>query len=117
LERAPRSARILDGGAAFFSVLLPWLFLYGYRRLVGVNLSFEKLLRLGPIRYEYGDITRMRFPTAPSAVLLPQRRHLAPVSVDLTRVGRRHRKDVVHEFDGDQYDGSPISEMFERQND
>ena len=40
---------------------LPWLFLYGYRNLVGINLEFGRTIRRGPIRYEHGDITRSRF--------------------------------------------------------
>lgn len=61
LERTTRSARILDAGAMPYSVLLPWLFLYGYKNLIGIGLSYERPVRLGPIRYEWGDITRMRF--------------------------------------------------------
>jgi SAM-dependent methyltransferase len=47
-----------------YSVLLPWLSLYGYRNLIGINLTFGKKVRRGPIRYEYGDITKTRFPAA-----------------------------------------------------
>ena len=61
LERTGPSARILDAGAEVFSVILPWLFLYGYRNLVGINLTFDRTIRRGPIRYERGDLTRSRF--------------------------------------------------------
>ena len=60
----PRSARILDAGAEFYSNVLPALFVYGYRELYGMNLSFADPARRGPIRYLPGDITRTGFPDA-----------------------------------------------------
>jgi len=36
LANTKPGARILDAGAELYSVILPWLFLYGYRRLEGV---------------------------------------------------------------------------------
>ena len=60
-ETTPR-ARILDAGAEMYSVILPWLFLYGYSRLDGINLVFGDPVRRGPIRYEYGDITHTTYP-------------------------------------------------------
>lgn len=62
LAHTPTSARILDAGAEYYSNVLPALFLYGYRDLYGVNLSFTDLIRRGPIRYLPGDITRTQFP-------------------------------------------------------
>ena len=56
------SARILDAGAEFYSNVLPALFLYGYRDLYGVNLSFTDAARRGPIRYVRGDLTHTSFP-------------------------------------------------------
>lgn len=41
LQTTRTSATVLDAGAALGSMILPWLFLYGYRSLVGVNLQFE----------------------------------------------------------------------------
>jgi len=57
-----RSARILDAGAEFYSNVLPILFLYGYRDLFAVNLSFTDTARRGPIRYIPGDLTHTPFP-------------------------------------------------------
>src|SRR5579872_1527662 len=37
--RFPRSARILDAGAEFYSNVLPALFVYGFRHLYAINLS------------------------------------------------------------------------------
>lgn len=60
--RFPRSARILDAGAEFYSNVLPALFVYGFSNLYAINLSFADPARRGPIRYLPGDITRTGFP-------------------------------------------------------
>jgi len=62
LARSPASARVLDAGAEFYSNVLPALFLYGYRDLYGINLSFTDPARRGSIRYLPGDLTRTPFP-------------------------------------------------------
>lgn len=62
LANTNRSARILDAGAEIYSNVLPALFLYGYRELYGVNLTFTDPTRRGPIRYIPGDLTRTPFP-------------------------------------------------------
>jgi hypothetical protein len=61
LARTDRDSRILDAGAETYSVLLPWLALYGYRDLTGVNLVFHRQRRMGPIVLEYGDITNTNY--------------------------------------------------------
>lgn len=61
LDHTDPSAAVLDAGAEYYSPLLPSLFLYGYRNLVGINLAFHKVVRRGPIRYEPGDLTKTRF--------------------------------------------------------
>lgn len=61
LQATQPTAAVLDAGAALGSMILPWLFLYGYRNLIGVNLQFDRTVKRGPIRYEHGDITRSRF--------------------------------------------------------
>ena len=55
------AARILDAGAEFYSNVLPTLFLYGYRALYGINLSFADPARRGPIHYLRDDIVRTQF--------------------------------------------------------
>lgn len=62
VSTTPRSAYVLDAGAEFYSNVLPALFVYGYRHLYGMNLSFRDPARRGPIRYLPGDITRTGFP-------------------------------------------------------
>jgi SAM-dependent methyltransferase len=61
LQRTNRKAKILDAGGELYSVILPWLFLYGYKHLQCINLVFDRPYKRGPIRYEYGDITQTRF--------------------------------------------------------
>ena len=61
LQSQDKHSHILDAGAESYSVILPWLFLYGFKRLTGINLTFQRPLRRGWIKYQYGDITRTRF--------------------------------------------------------
>ncbi|MGE5184004.1 MAG: class I SAM-dependent methyltransferase [Acidobacteriota bacterium] len=61
LGRTQPAARVLDAGAATYSVILPWLAAYGYQDLTGNNLLFGKPIKVGPITYEQGDITKLRF--------------------------------------------------------
>jgi SAM-dependent methyltransferase len=58
LAQTGPNARVLDAGAEIYSNVLPALFLYGYRDLHGINLSFTAPTRRGPIRYIPGDLTR-----------------------------------------------------------
>jgi SAM-dependent methyltransferase len=64
LRHTGTGARVLDAGAARYSPILPWLYLYGLRRLVGVNLEFSRIHTHGQVRYEPGDITVMEFADA-----------------------------------------------------
>src|SRR5580658_5596279 len=58
----PKSSRVLDAGAEFYSNVLPALFVSGFRDLHGINLSFTDRARRGPIQYLHGDITQAPFP-------------------------------------------------------
>ena len=62
LDRTDKNAAILEVGAPRYSVMLRWLYLFGYRDLCGIDLVFEKPIRHGPIRYQYGDLTATGFP-------------------------------------------------------
>ncbi len=62
LAHTQPGARILDAGAEIYSNVLPALFLYGYRDLHGINLTFTAPARRGPIRYIPGDLTRTPYP-------------------------------------------------------
>ncbi len=62
LSHTNYEAKILDAGAEIYSVILPWLYLYGYRNLQGINLVFNREIQRGPITYNYGNITQTDFP-------------------------------------------------------
>jgi SAM-dependent methyltransferase len=64
LTNTKPGARILDAGAEIYSNVLPALFLYGYRDLHGINLSFTAPTRRGPIRYIPGDLTHTPYPSS-----------------------------------------------------
>jgi SAM-dependent methyltransferase len=61
LDAASRSDPILEAGAARYSILLQWLYLYGYRDLRGIDLIYDKPRQVGPIRFEGMDLTRTTF--------------------------------------------------------
>jgi SAM-dependent methyltransferase len=61
LKRTGKKACILDAGSELYSTILPWLFLYGYKKLWAINLIFNSPIKRGPIHYEYGDITQTNF--------------------------------------------------------
>jgi SAM-dependent methyltransferase len=61
LARVGSAGRVLDAGAARYSTLLVWLYLYGMRDLVGINLEFRRAIRHGSVRFEPGDATATRF--------------------------------------------------------
>ncbi len=62
LARENREARVFDAGGETYSMILPWLFLYGYKNLVAGNIAFQRPRKRGPIKYVYSDITRTSFP-------------------------------------------------------
>jgi hypothetical protein len=61
LARVPRSEPVLEAGATRYAPLLPWLYLYGYRQLWGIDPVYKGSTRAGPIRYDAGDVTATRF--------------------------------------------------------
>ena len=62
LRTTTRKSIIFDAGGELYSMILPWLFLYGYTHLIAGNLVFSKRIRRGPIVYEYADITETNYP-------------------------------------------------------
>ncbi len=58
LKRTAQDARIFDAGGELYSMILPWLFLYGYRNLEAGNLVFQNTIKKGPIIYKQLDITK-----------------------------------------------------------
>jgi SAM-dependent methyltransferase len=55
-------SRIFDAGGERYSMILPWLCLYGYKNLTVGNLIFDKKIRKGSILYEHLNITNTKFP-------------------------------------------------------
>lgn len=62
LEQLKRGARVLDMGTAPYSPLLGWLYQYGYRKLIGIDLIYSRPSHRGPIRLLPMDLTRTTFP-------------------------------------------------------
>ena len=61
LRTTDTRSRIFDAGGEWYSMILPWLCLYGYKNLTAGNLVFDKKIRRGTIVYEHSDITRTKF--------------------------------------------------------
>jgi SAM-dependent methyltransferase len=61
LERVPRRFEVLEMGAARYSPLLRWLYQFGYRGLVGIDLVYAEASRRGPIRTLPMDLTNTTF--------------------------------------------------------
>lgn len=64
LERTRTGAQVLEMGAPRYAMLLPWLYLYGYRHLTGIDLTHERESAVGPIRYLKMDLTATTFADA-----------------------------------------------------
>ena len=62
LDRTGPADPILEMGAPAYTRLLPWLALYGYRDLQGIDLVWKAPTRMGPIRFQPMDLTRTTFP-------------------------------------------------------
>jgi hypothetical protein len=58
LKSTDKNAQVFDAGGALYSMILHWLFLYGYRNLSAGNLVFKGITKKGPIVYHYADITK-----------------------------------------------------------
>lgn len=64
LKNTDKNSTILDAGAETYSRVLHWLFLYGYKNLIGINVDFKEMFKRGDIKFEPGDITKTRFDNA-----------------------------------------------------
>jgi hypothetical protein len=62
LDRTRPADPILEMGAPAYTRLLPWLALYGYRDLQGIDLVWKAPKRTGPIRFQPMDLTKTTFP-------------------------------------------------------
>jgi SAM-dependent methyltransferase len=97
LARVGPKARVLDAGAARYSTLLVWLYLYGVRDLVGINLEFRRTVRHGSVRFEPGDATATRFDTGSfdAITCLSVIEHGVPVPAFFAECARLLRTDGV----------------------
>ena len=69
LDRTRPANPILEMGAPSYTRLLPWLALYGYRDLHGIDLVWKAPKRTGPIRFQPMDLTRTSFPDGSFAAI------------------------------------------------
>ena len=69
LDHTKPADPVLEMGAPRYSRLLPWLALYEYRALDGIDLVFDAELRDGPIRYRRMDLTATTFPDGAFAAI------------------------------------------------
>lgn len=69
LDRTDPRDPILEMGAPAYTRLLPWLALYGYRHLEGIDLVWKAPKRTGPIHFQPMDLTRTTFPDGSFAAI------------------------------------------------
>lgn len=62
LQNTDRDAMILDAGGQLTSLILHWLYQYGYINLKCLNLIFENEFKRGKIEFIPGDLTNTEFP-------------------------------------------------------
>lgn len=64
LNRYPKTARVLDMGAAEYSMLLPWLHLNGFRQLYGCDIVYQtEAFARGAIRYTRQNLEATDYPS------------------------------------------------------
>ena len=64
LKFTDKDSKVFDAGGEIYSMILPWLFLYGYKNLLAGNLVFDKPIKRGSIIYRNCDITKTKFDAA-----------------------------------------------------
>jgi SAM-dependent methyltransferase len=111
LSRVGPKGRVLDAGAARYSTLLIWLYLYGLRDLVGINLEFRRPVHHGHdgcVAFEPGDATATRFEAASfdAVTCLSVIEHGVPIPEFLAEAARLLRPGGVLVVSTD-YDAEP----------
>ena len=102
---------MLDAGAARYSTLLIWLYLYGLRDLVGINLEFRRPVHHGHdgcVAFEPGDATATRFEAGSfdAVTCLSVIEHGVPIPEFLAEAARLLRPGGVLVISTD-YDADP----------
>ena len=64
LEHTSTGEPVVDAGSARYSSVLPWLRLYGYTDLTGLNLEFGAPTTRDGVVFRFGDVTSTDFPDA-----------------------------------------------------
>ncbi len=97
LEHGGVRGSVLDAGSARYSSMLPWLRLYGYTDLVGINLEFGRDVRRAGVLFRYGDITATDFPAGrfDAVTCLSVIEHGVPTLPFLTEAARLLRQGGV----------------------
>ena len=111
LSRVGPTGRVLDAGAARYSTLLIWLYLYGLRDLVGINLEFRRPVHHGHdgcVAFEPGDATATRFDAGSfdAVTCLSVIEHGVPIPEFLAEAARLLRPGGVLVISTD-YDAAP----------
>lgn len=60
-RHVPPGGKVFDAGGETYSMILPWLYYYGYRDLTAGNLVYDRPMHRASIRYQHADITRTDF--------------------------------------------------------
>jgi uncharacterized membrane protein YbhN (UPF0104 family)/SAM-dependent methyltransferase len=99
---------VLDAGSARYSPVLPWLRLYGYERLSGINLEFGAPVHRQGVEFRHGDVTATGLPAASlgAVTCLSVIEHGVPVEAFLTESARVLRPGGVLVLSTD-YDSNP----------
>jgi len=97
LGSTTRDEFVVDAGSARYSPLLPWLRLYGYERLLGLNLEFGAPVLHQGVEFRYGDITATGLPQGSVGAItcLSVIEHGVPVAAFLSESARLLRPGGV----------------------
>ena len=108
LQHTSASETVLDAGSARYSPVLPWLRLYGYRDLLGLNLEFGRPTRRDGVVFRYGDVTRTELPSGSlgAVTCMSVIEHGVPVEAFLRECARLLRPGGVLVVSTD-YDAEP----------
>jgi hypothetical protein len=100
--------KVLDAGSARYSSVLPWLRLYGYTDLLGLNLEFGSPTTRDGVVFRYGDITATDVPSGSlgAVTCMSVIEHGVPVEAFLRETARMLRPGGVLVVSTD-YDADP----------
>ena len=108
VQHTEPSETVLDAGSARYSSVLPWLRLYGYSDLLGLNLEFGEPTRRDGVTFRYGDVTATDLPSGSlgAVTCMSVIEHGVPIAGFLQESARLLRRDGVLVVSTD-YDAEP----------